>query len=373
MCLTLFFRYVWPATLDLGRPNHHLDELGGGLTANGYQQYAHNSQPHPHGHSNFAGQTDSRGGFSQQPGGFHHHPHQQHYGDPMIPPPLQQPDTGTVLTTDQMEQLVQAGRIDEMQQHQSERRNMANMQNRALQALQQNGANAHRNGQNGANTVHPSPGVARKQAPNSAENTALFVNGKPYKMPTTKEQLKIELAYYVRNLERLRIKNITLTADNVTLTDDINELKRTSVKSLKNEKVVERIKERFATHMFRRRKFINDQAEQEEAASEMFEYCHTEKDKLKFANEKNYKQNWVNTYKDAVTMVCNKRRSTIQGALRTAVMVFAEKHKHTITVQDIMKCIFRQIDVAKPEDVQLFKWYWTELLGKHVQLGQLGH
>ena len=61
----------------------------------------------------------------------------------------------------------------------------------------------------------------------------------------------------------------------------------------------------------------------------MFGHCHTDKEKRKLNEE--CKLNWINTYKDTVTSVCNKRRSIIQGAQRTAVVVFAEKNEHTIT------------------------------------------
>ena len=242
-------------------------------------------------------------------------------------------------------------------------RNKANMQ-----------ANTAEEAANTAHTVAPSPAFGQNKTPPQSENTdtfghgaELYVDGKPYKMPTDIDHLKRDLTFYVKNFERNRKKMVALIHQNTTLSDEVVEMRKTSVKSLKNVKVVDRIKGYFATHMFRRRKFINNKVVELAAAEEMFGYCHTDKDKRKLDEE--YKTNWVNTYKDTVTSVCNKRRSTIQGAMRTAVMVFAEKNKYTITVEDVKRCIFRNIDVTNPDDVLLFKWYWTELLGKHVQVG----
>ena len=215
-----------------------------------------------------------------------------------------------------------------------------------------------------------SPAAQQKRASGQRDDE-LFLDGKLYRMPLRKEDLHRELVRVVTKFERERVKLEAMKKRCTKFEEELIELKKTSVKSVKNEKTELLIKSRFASHMFRKRKFINDGTEQLAATEEMYAFCHHDKDKQRMGKE--HKTNWVNTYKDTVTSVCNKRRSTIQGALRTAVMVFAEKRGRSFTMDEIRKCTHRRLDLKKPDDVQLFTWYWTELLGKCEKYGQVGH
>lgn len=217
----------------------------------------------------------------------------------------------------------------------------------------------------------PSPPTARPNVlgKNDASDpdTRLVLYGKPFTPPKGKRELHLELVKMVKHLELVRTKYEHLCGMNQALQDELTEMKKTTMKSLKNAKTEARIKKLFASHMFRRRKFINNLAEQEEAGNEMFDFYFSDKERKKFP--KDYKTTWVNTYMDTVTTTCNKRRTTIQGALRSAIMAFAEKHKRHISMAEIAKCIFRDIDLKNPNEVLVFKWYWTELLGKHLRIG----
>ena len=107
----------------------------------------------------------------------------------------------------------------------------------------------------------------------------IMVSGTLMEMPTNASGLQNSGLAQCYELARktcftLKKEKEALLKKNRQLVDELLQLKKTTMKSLKNEKTELQIKQLFASHMFRKRKFITNEAEQKAAGEEMHDYIY---------------------------------------------------------------------------------------------------
>ena len=188
--------------------------------------------------------------------------------------------------------------------------------------------------------------------------------GKIYKMPDNKKQMVILLTNFIRKCEETRVKNQFLMKQNEVYRDGMAELQKAAMKCKKNKKVVDKIKEIYKSHLFRKIKFIQDEIEEGNASLMVYNYIYPAHEQKKLA--KDHKIIWCNTYAPTVTSKSNGRRSYIQARLKDASMKFAKENGYLPTMEDIRLCAMRTIDIDNKDGrgFAIMKWYWTEVMRK---------
>ena len=113
--------------------------------------------------------------------------------------------------------------------------------------------------------------------------------------------------------------------------------------------------------VFRLRKFFRNQEELKEATKLALPYVIPPKDLEDWSDE--YKERWVETYKEDVKSETNKIRSYIQSRAKDIAMAWMDNNGgEMITSEMVMKCATRDLDLNDEQQRGAFLWYWDELL-----------
>ena len=122
------------------------------------------------------------------------------------------------------------------------------------------------------------------------------------------------------------------------------------------------IRHAYRIFIFRRAKWIRNNADMALLAEKAYDYVFDKEKRDDLGND--YKLSWINTYTKQMKTVVNARRSYIQSQCKLAVFRYYKKHNKMPTLDDMIKCITRDIDVNDEGDYALFEWHWDDLIGK---------
>lgn len=74
---------------------------------------------------------------------------------------------------------------------------------------------------------------------------------------------------------------------------------------------------------------------------------------------------WITAYKDEVVKAINGIRSYVQNRVKGACFDFMNNHNGQLPTQELLiKIVKRQIDLNDDHEVEVFKWYWDNLMAK---------
>jgi hypothetical protein len=81
-----------------------------------------------------------------------------------------------------------------------------------------------------------------------------------------------------------------------------------------------------------------------------------------------HKTTWLTTCNGCVVESANYTRGYVQNRLKESFIKFAAEHKKLPTVESLIQCAMRTIDLSKPDNLVLFDFYVTDLLCTQMPL-----
>jgi hypothetical protein len=135
-----------------------------------------------------------------------------------------------------------------------------------------------------------------------------------------------------------------------------------------NEDEKKRIDALVTSELWRTCKFINDKEDEEEASEFIYNIIYgkqsTNKDKM---------YSWTATYKAHIKKALYARRNYSTSQIKLAANDLFKNNEPVPTVEQILKCISRTIDVNDEQEMAVFQWYWEVLLPKMVGAAEWGN
>ena len=162
------------------------------------------------------------------------------------------------------------------------------------------------------------------------------IDGKPLAMPTTKKDLETLLRKIVKRYEANRRKVQSMQGRINALTKEIIQLRKAGGKMALNEEQMKLIKPMYFQKMFRFCKFIQDEDEELDATSRLYDYMFSKEEQDELGKE--HKKIWVNTYSSHVTSAVNAIRSDLQSRLKGVFKKYAQENNGKIpSVDDLIR------------------------------------
>ncbi len=184
------------------------------------------------------------------------------------------------------------------------------------------------------------------------------VIGIPAKLGECQEKLKrwIEIA------DGQRKKLAPLEKKIQQLEEQLVELMKRAGKNAMNAEMQKKINEHYKNNLFRSAKFILCDEDELKVSTPIYneEYDASKQEEL----GELHKNIWLKTYRDYITSVCNNYRSYIQTRIKHAFRQFHETNKFIPSVEELITCSKRTIDMSKEKNVTIFDFYARVLLGK---------
>ena len=163
------------------------------------------------------------------------------------------------------------------------------------------------------------------------------------------------LRKHIKDKAKLQEDVLSLNATVEDLQKKLKQARTSKACTSMSAKICKTIKDVYRIHLFRRAKWIRGKDDMSTLADIACDYVFNDQER----NEKgeDYKTTWVNTYTEHMKTVVNARRSYIQSQCKLAVFRYYKKHDKMPTLDDLMKCITRNIDVDDKYDYELFLWF----------------
>ena len=130
-------------------------------------------------------------------------------------------------------------------------------------------------------------------------------------------------------------------------------------------------------------KFICSEEKQLEAAVSIYKWILQEEQGKKITDEdidKVHMAGWVKTYGSECTSSLNRARGDCSQRMLTEYKNLMKENQEMFggnkgpTVEELMRCALREIDMKNEREVMIMEWYITNLFGKLVQkFGQGAH
>ncbi len=194
-----------------------------------------------------------------------------------------------------------------------------------------------------------------------ADDTPLLLDGKACEMPRKNEDLKKQLRQIIRRHETIRKNQAALKKRNEQLLDQVKELSKNGKKLPVNTAMSAKCQENFVQYLFRKWQFVQDEDDKKRIMDELCEIVYEEE--ARAGHSEDYFGIWMNTYASIVVAKCNATRSYVQNRMKDGLAVFHKNHGFIPTVEEIIKCALRTIDVETKRGYLIFEYYWKDLMG----------
>lgn len=216
---------------------------------------------------------------------------------------------------------------------------------------------------NGSRSISDS-GSAEAQGTDKQPGKPLLLDGKPFHMPDTMKGLKKKLREVIQRHEAMRAKLAPLQNSFNKLKEEHLQLQESVGKTAKNEEVLKKIKDTYAEYFWRNVKFLQDDEEENSLLTAIYNKMYPE-DERKTLGE-SHKEIWLNTYHDQASASVNSHRSYVQGRLKCAFLNFFEEKEHMPSMEQILKCALRTIDLKDPKNAEVMDFYCKDLLSTYL-------
>ena len=213
-------------------------------------------------------------------------------------------------------------------------------------------ANKRRTSQRGSATGGKTPPAQVQETPQ---------NGRP-----TIASLQEEIKQHIAEKADLQKTVLDLQAEKHQLAKELKKLRKSALGFKANKEVIKNIKQLYVTHLFRVCKWIRNKQEATQVAEAIYDLMFTEEQQKELGEE--HRPTWVNTYEPHQKTGVNGRRSYVQSQVKLAVFAYYRKFKKMPSLELILKCVTREIDLNKPEEYNIFEWYWNDASGKYFAI-----
>jgi hypothetical protein len=143
---------------------------------------------------------------------------------------------------------------------------------------------------------------------------------------------------------------------------DHHSIKAKSKVMKENKDELKRIKETVTEELWRTCKFIQCVEDEEIACKYVYQKIYGDPKEDPAELEKMY--SWIETYKACIKKSLYDKRNYVTSQLKAAAMDLLDNGKELPTLEMLLKCLDRTINVENPEENACFKWYWEVLLAK---------
>jgi hypothetical protein len=143
---------------------------------------------------------------------------------------------------------------------------------------------------------------------------------------------------------------------------DHRSIKAKSMVMKENKEELKRIKDTVTEELWRTCKFIQCADDEEIACKFVYEKIYG--DPMEDPAELGKMYSWIETYKAWIKKSLYDKRNYITSQMKSAAMDLLDNEKELPTIEMVVKCLERSIDLKDPEENALFQWYWEVLLAK---------
>ena len=220
--------------------------------------------------------------------------------------------------------------------------------------------------------VRPAPASAKLASQSASGNVQ---KGKAVSKLDAKTLSQLDPAVaelFIQGMQNLESRNAELEKKHLTLmnNNDYNQVDIKQVVTLNiSEGMEAKVIKAVIRILFRNVKFVTDQGKSKALALHLVDYVHDQAE-LKHMTEA-YRESFAVTYMNLVDLTISHRRNHVQQEVRKVIQTLmgsgGEDEPDTDlapTIELMLKCAHRDIDVNNADELRVFMWYWEHILSK---------